>query len=300
MIKSVISSAAQLSLAPARLAGRLAGSLVSGLRGNGASATPTRRRQPARAGSSSRSRTRTQSKRRASSSRAKAAPKRAASGSRAKAQPKRAASGSRAKAQPRRTSSRTRATAQPARGAPRPRPGVTAEGTSPGKPLDDVTIARKVESIIFRGIEVDKGAVDLNVAGGVLWLRGEVPTADLINELETRANKVTEVRRVENLLHVPESPAPTRPEASAAPAQTTVPAAGREDHVNNRDEAGEETPTPAPSPFPTTDLGGAGHGRAVAPLSEHGGRRIADSSAEDEGTSEQDDPEPTPSDEDLA
>jgi hypothetical protein len=81
-----------------------------------------------------------------------------------------------------------------------------------------VTIARKAESVIFRDVEVDKGAVDVNVAEGVLWLRGEVPTTDLINELETRANEVTEVRRVENLLHVPASPAPTRPQPPAEPA----------------------------------------------------------------------------------
>jgi osmotically-inducible protein OsmY len=296
MIKSAISSAAHLSLAPARLAGRLVGSLVSGLRGSAASPTTTRRREPTHAGSRSRSRTRTQAKRRASSSRAKAQPKRVAAGSRAKAQPKRVAAGSRAKAQAKRTTSRTRASAQPERTAPRPGAAARAHAkdTSRRKPLDDITIARKVESIIFRGVDVDKGAVDVNVAGGVLWLRGEVPTADLISVLETRANDVTEVRRVENLLHVPASPAATRPNSPAEPAQTPRAAAGREDHVATPEETPAETPTPA---LPRTHLGTPGPGGAGAALGEGAAHRTADQDAEDNGTTEKADPEQTPSDE---
>jgi hypothetical protein len=139
----------------------------------------------------------------------------------------------------------------------------------------------------------------VNVAGGVLWRRGEVPSADLINELETRANEVTEVRRVENLLHVPASPAPTRPEPPAGPAQTIRPAAGREDHLATREETGEPTSTPAPTRA-TTNLGAAGHGPPRASLGERDDRQTADPSAEDEGSTEQDDPEPTPSDEHRA
>ena len=78
------------------------------------------------------------------------------------------------------------------------------------KDLDDVTIARKVESIVFRDRKVAKGKVDVNVADGVVWLRGEVRTPDLVNELEGRARRVPEVRGVENLLHLPKTPAPKR------------------------------------------------------------------------------------------
>jgi hypothetical protein len=38
---------------------------------------------------------------------------------------------------------------------------------------------------------------------------------DLITELEARATGITEVRRVENLLHVPETPAPGRTDTAA-------------------------------------------------------------------------------------
>ena len=276
MIKSVISSAAQLSLAPARLAGRVAGSLVSGLRGNGASPARTRRRPSARAKSASGGRARTQ-------------PKRGASGSRAKAQRTHTSARSGAKTQAKRTTARTRANAQPKRPAPRTPPKAQPKGTPRRTPSDDVTIARKVESIIFRDVEVDKSAVDVNVAAGVLRLRGEVPTPDLINELEARANKITEVRRVENLLHLPTTPAPSRPEPPAEPPQTGHPAGDREDHATSRVETSEETPAPAPT-APTTTPAAAGHGRAGAPLGDGGGAQTADRSPEDEGTAEQDDP----------
>jgi osmotically-inducible protein OsmY len=196
MITSVISSAARLSLAPVRLAARVGGSLLRELRGDGPAAA-----QPA-----------------SSPARAKPATRRSAS-----ARPKRKATPARAKAQRKRAAAPTRAQAQPKR-APR------------RKPLDDVTIARKVESIIFRNFEVDKGSVDVNVAEGVLWLRGEVRTPDLINELEARAARVTEVRRVENLLHLPSAPAPGR---------TDTPVSEREDRAVVRGETSEGTPTPA-------------------------------------------------------
>jgi hypothetical protein len=190
MITSVISSAARLSLAPARLAGRMAGSLLRELRGNGAGDAGTA----------------------SSSARAKPAARTGANGrrerdaavARAKAKPKRGAGGTRTKAQPKRPTTRARAGARP-----KPEP----------KPLDDVTIARKVETTIFRDIDVDKGKVDVNVAERVVWLRGEVASQDLIKELEARATGVTEVRRVENLLHVPEAPAPGRTDSATVQAE---------------------------------------------------------------------------------
>jgi hypothetical protein len=173
MITNVIKSAARLSLAPARLAGRVAGSLLREVRGNG-----TGDADPA-----------------PSSARAKPAAR-----TRENTQRKRDGAVARTKAQPKRPATRTRASARP-------------------KPLDDVTIARKVETTIFRDIDVDKGKVDVNVAERVVWLRGEVASQDLIKELEARATEVTEVRRVENLLHVPEAPAPGRTDTAAVRAE---------------------------------------------------------------------------------
>src|SRR5881275_1397392 len=39
---------------------------------------------------------------------------------------------------------------------------------------DDVTLARKVESEIFRSEEVPKGEINVNAEDGVVYLRGEV------------------------------------------------------------------------------------------------------------------------------
>jgi osmotically-inducible protein OsmY len=67
---------------------------------------------------------------------------------------------------------------------------------------DDVTLARKVESQIFRG-DVPKGQINVNVEDGVVYLRGELEQPDLIDDLESQARKVQGVLAVENLLHVP-------------------------------------------------------------------------------------------------
>jgi osmotically-inducible protein OsmY len=77
---------------------------------------------------------------------------------------------------------------------------------------DDVTLARKVETQIFRGDEVPKGKINVNVEDGVVYLRGELEQHDLIEDLEAQARKVQGVLEVENLLHVPGEEAPTKPE----------------------------------------------------------------------------------------
>jgi osmotically-inducible protein OsmY len=78
------------------------------------------------------------------------------------------------------------------------------------KPLDDVAVTRKVESVIYRQRGVQKGKIDVNTAEGVVWLRGEAKTPDLIKTLERKTREVPEVKRVENMLHLPKTPAPTR------------------------------------------------------------------------------------------
>ena len=75
---------------------------------------------------------------------------------------------------------------------------------------DDVTLARKVESKIFRDADVPKGQINVNVEDGVVYLRGELEQPDLIEDLGTQARKVKGVRAVENLLHVPGEEAPTK------------------------------------------------------------------------------------------
>src|SRR5215208_2412648 len=99
--------------------------------------------------------------------------------------------------------------------AKRSRPAAARQGASPQasqapKDLDDVGLARKVETVIFRDDSVPKGKIDVNAADGVVWLRGEAKTPDMIKALERQASAIPEVKKVENLLHLPKTPAPTR------------------------------------------------------------------------------------------
>src|SRR5215210_8160540 len=71
-----------------------------------------------------------------------------------------------------------------------------------GQP-DDVTLARKVETEIFRDADVPKGQININAENGKIVLRGEVGQPELIRDLEDRARSVQGVSDVENLLHLP-------------------------------------------------------------------------------------------------
>jgi hypothetical protein len=95
---------------------------------------------------------------------------------------------------------------------PAPKPG-----------MDDVTLARKVETEIFRDGDAPRQSVNVNVVDGVVWLRGEVKTPDQVQALVRKAQAVPEVSHVENLLHTKGSQRPTRRQhrtRSAAPERT--------------------------------------------------------------------------------
>lgn len=77
---------------------------------------------------------------------------------------------------------------------------------------DDVTLARKVETEIFRDAEVPKGQINVNAEDGVVYLRGQVKQPDMIKDLEAKARNVQGVLGVENLLHAPGQEAPAKPE----------------------------------------------------------------------------------------
>jgi osmotically-inducible protein OsmY len=76
------------------------------------------------------------------------------------------------------------------------------------KDFDDGTLKAKVETELFRAADSPKGRVNVNAQHGVVQLRGEVESPELIDELVARARSVQGVQEVENLLHLPGSPAP--------------------------------------------------------------------------------------------
>ena len=79
--------------------------------------------------------------------------------------------------------------------------------------LNDPALVRKVESEVFRDEEIPKGKISVNAEYGVIYLRGEVPSRDVMDELTARARRVDGVRAVENLTHLPGEPAPDKDES---------------------------------------------------------------------------------------
>ena len=82
-----------------------------------------------------------------------------------------------------------------------------ASGLFP-KRYDDWTLKAKVETELFRDEHEVKGSVNVNAQEGVVQLRGELPSRDLIDALVERTRKIQGVKEVENLLHTPGTPAP--------------------------------------------------------------------------------------------
>jgi osmotically-inducible protein OsmY len=82
-----------------------------------------------------------------------------------------------------------------------------------GERLNDAGLAAKVESEIFRDADAPKGDVSVNVEDGMVYLRGQVDSPEAITQLERAAREVEGVRGVENLLHGPGEPAPTKEQA---------------------------------------------------------------------------------------
>jgi osmotically-inducible protein OsmY len=89
----------------------------------------------------------------------------------------------------------------------------TATPSMPGshrlEDADDATLARKVETEIFRAADAPKGDVSVDVQAGVVYLRGEVSDEAWIERLADDAKKVDGIKGVKNLLHRPGTPAPT-------------------------------------------------------------------------------------------
>ena len=80
----------------------------------------------------------------------------------------------------------------------------------PKAELTDQDLARKVESIIFRDPDAPKGQVNVDAVDRTVTLRGQVDSQEIADELEQATRQIPEVSEVENLLHLPGTPAPTR------------------------------------------------------------------------------------------
>src|SRR5688500_1478199 len=76
------------------------------------------------------------------------------------------------------------------------------------KQYDDATLKDKVESELFRDEHEVKGSISVNAQEGVVQLRGELPSQDLIDALVHRTRQIHGVKDVESLLHTRGTEAP--------------------------------------------------------------------------------------------
>jgi hypothetical protein len=132
----------------------------------------------------------------------------------------------------------------------------------PKSGMDDVTLTRKVETEIFRPAGAPKGKVDVNAVDGVVWLRGEVKNQAASKALEAKVRSVPEVQDVENLLHLPKTPAPSRTRGGAKKTTTKKTAARRFDRPA---KTAEKPKSSAKEPLPK-QAAQTGTGRKPAPL----------------------------------
>jgi hypothetical protein len=84
-------------------------------------------------------------------------------------------------------------------------------------PTDDLTILDRVESEVFADPTIPKGDINVMVVEGKAVLRGQVSETQ-IGAIEAAVRKVVGVKDVENLLHVPGTPAPNKASARRAAA----------------------------------------------------------------------------------
>jgi hypothetical protein len=164
---------------------------------------------------------------------------------------------------------------------------VANRNPDPKSGMDDVTLARKVESEIFRPANAPKGKVDVNAVDGVVWLRGEVKNQAQVESIEAAVRAIPEVEGVENLLHLPKTPAPSRTRGGAK--KTTTKKAQKTKSEGRRFErkTAEEPKSSAKEPLPA-QAAATGTGRKPAPLGSKDPEAPAQTTAESltGGTSE--------------
>jgi osmotically-inducible protein OsmY len=84
-------------------------------------------------------------------------------------------------------------------------------GAAPERPApNDQALAERVKSEVFQPTDAPKDSVVISAENGIVYLRGEAPNVRTLKKIAKKTEKVDGVREVENLLHLPKTPAPTR------------------------------------------------------------------------------------------
>jgi hypothetical protein len=90
--------------------------------------------------------------------------------------------------------------------------------TLSSEPLDDAGLAHKVESMLFRDPKIPKGDININAENGTVFVRGQIDSEELIDDVMESVREIAGVDKAVNLMHLPGTPAPHP--ATAAPAGT--------------------------------------------------------------------------------
>jgi hypothetical protein len=76
--------------------------------------------------------------------------------------------------------------------------------------LNDQGLQAKVESEVFRAADSPKDAVNVNVEAGVVYLRGQLDSAEEIDHLVDSVRQVEGVGEIRSLLHLPGAEPPSK------------------------------------------------------------------------------------------
>ncbi|HEX7172417.1 MAG TPA: BON domain-containing protein [Candidatus Limnocylindria bacterium] len=80
---------------------------------------------------------------------------------------------------------------------------VRASRMRDARPLDDATLADRVQSTVFRDATLPKGDLNVNVERGIVVLRGEVPDSGTRERLVAEVEAIDGVWSVRDMLHLP-------------------------------------------------------------------------------------------------
>jgi len=81
---------------------------------------------------------------------------------------------------------------------------------------NDPDLVQRVETELFRDPDIPKGAININAENGKVILRGQLERPEMIHAIERKVRKVHGVQEVENLMHLPGTPAPNKEAALCA------------------------------------------------------------------------------------
>lgn len=90
------------------------------------------------------------------------------------------------------------------------------------EPLDEVALAHKVESILFRDPRIEKGDININAEHGAVFLRGTVADRARAEEIRRRVERIDGVGAVVSLLRVPGESGAELAEDAERPIWTTT------------------------------------------------------------------------------